>query len=159
MLLYILINYQVNKKHLLLNNNIFVIFLGENYILLDVPGCDSPILEHRLSAINAVQNADAFLFLTDGQRPSLTNDQIRLLNEIQNGHFDGMKRAFGIITKLDLCQTRAKYPEHRAKTQSELEQKGFLNEHIFTVAANINLLEETKSDLDHLNKVKEHIKQ
>jgi len=135
------------------------LYLGENYILLDVPGCDSPIIEHRLSAINAVQNADAFLFLTDGQRPSLTNDQIRLLNEIQDGHFDGMKRAFGIITKLDLCQTPAKYREHRAKTQSELEQKGFLNEHIFTVAANINLLEETKSDLDYLKQIKEHINQ
>ncbi len=133
--------------------------LGENYILLDVPGCDSPIVEHRSSAINAVQNADAFLFLTDGQRPSLTNDQIRLLNEIQDGHFDGMKRAFGIITKLDLCQTRAKYFEHRAKTQSELEQKGFLTEHIFTVAANVNLLEETKSDLDQLNQIKERVKQ
>ncbi len=136
-----------------------MLYLGENYILLDVPGCDSPITEHRLSAINAVQNADAFLFLTDGQRPSLTNDQIRLLNEIQDGHFDGMKRAFGIITKLDLCQTRAKYREHRAKTQSELEQKGFSNEHIFTVAANISLLEETKSDLDHLNQIKQHINQ
>lgn len=68
-----------------------------------------------------------------------------------------MKRAFGIITKLDLCQTRAKYREHRAKTQSELEQKGFLTEHIFTVAANISLLEETKSDLEHLKQLKEHI--
>jgi hypothetical protein len=136
-----------------------LLYLGENYILLDVPGCDSPIAEHRLSAINAVQNADAFLFLTDGQRPSLTNDQIRLLNEIQDGHFDGMKRAFGIITKLDLCQTRAKYREHYVKTQSELEQKGFLNEHIFTVAANLSLLEETKSDIDHLKQLKEHIKQ
>ena len=134
-------------------------YLGENYILLDVPGCDSPIAEHRLSAISAVQSADAFLFLTDGQRPSLTNEQIRLLNEIQDGHFDGMKRAFGIITKLDLCQTRAKYSEHRAKTQAELEQKGFLTEHIFTVAANVSLLEETKSDMDQLNQIKGRVKQ
>jgi hypothetical protein len=68
-----------------------------------------------------------------------------------------MKRAFGVITKLDLCQTRAKYREHRAKTQSELERKGFLNEHIFTVAANISLLEETQSDIDHLKQIKERI--
>ncbi|UJR20177.1 hypothetical protein I4U23_023309 [Adineta vaga] len=132
---------------------------GENYILLDVPGCDSPIVEHRTSAINAVRNSDAFFFLTDGQRPSLTNDQIYLLNEIQDGHFDGMKRAFGIITKLDLCQTRAKYQEHRTKTQAELEQKNFLHEHIFTVAANVNLLEETKSDSAQLRQIQQHIDQ
>ena len=79
------------------------------------------------------------------------------MNEIQGEHFDGMKRAFGIITKLDLCQTRAKYREHLAKTQSELEQKGFLTEHIFPVAANISLLEETKSDLYSLKQLQEHI--
>ena len=70
-----------------------------------------------------------------------------------------MKRAFGIITKLDLCQTRTKYFEHRAKTQSELEQKGFLIEQIFTVAANVTLLEQTKSDQDQLNQIKERINQ
>lgn len=70
-----------------------------------------------------------------------------------------MKRAFGIITKLDLCQTHTKYREHYIKTQSELEQKGFLNEHIFAVAANITLLEQTKSDNDHLEKLQKHIKQ
>ena len=131
---------------------------GENYILLDVPGCDSPILEHRSSAIDAIQNADAFLFLTDGQRPCLTNEQLTLLHEIQDGHFDGMKRAFGIITKLDLCQTRAKYLEHRKKTREELEQKGFLPEHIFGVAANVTLLEDTRSDPEQLATIKERIR-
>jgi len=131
---------------------------GENYILLDVPGCDSPLVEHRTSALNAIRNADAFLFLTDGQRPSLTNEQIRLLNEIQSEHFDGMKRAFGIITKLDLCQTQLKYREHLIKTKLELEQKGFLAEQIFPVAANIELLEQTNSDRDLLTKLREHIK-
>lgn len=130
---------------------------GENYVLLDVPGCDSPIMEHRSSAINAVQNADAFLFLTDGQRPSLTYDQITLLKEIQEGHIDGMKRAFGIITKLDLCQTRDKYLEHRRKSQSELEGKGFLSEHIFPVAAHLHLLEETRADMEQLNLIKQRI--
>lgn len=131
---------------------------GENYILLDVPGCDSPLLEHRTSAIDAIQNADAFLFLTDGQRPCLTNEQLKLLHEIQDGHFDGMKRAFGIITKLDLCQTRSKYLEHREKTRAELEQKGFLAEHIFAVAGNVTLLEDTRSDPDQLATIKERIR-
>lgn len=104
-----------------------------------------------------MQTADAFLFLTDGQRPSLTNDQITLLKEIQEGHFDGMKRAFGIITKLDLCQTREKFLEHRRKCQLELEQEGFLPEQIFTIAANLTLLEETRADMNHLNQIKQQI--
>ncbi|CAF1425241.1 unnamed protein product [Adineta ricciae] len=132
---------------------------GKDYILLDVPGCDSPVAEHRASAIRAVQNSDAFLFLTDGQRPSLTNDQVHLLHEIHEGHFDGMKRAFGIITKLDLCQTRSKYLEHRAKTQIELEQKSFPREHIFTVAANVSLLEQTQADRNQLRQIKERVQQ
>ena len=70
---------------------------------------------------------------------------------------DDVKCEQPLITKLDLCQTRAKYQEHRAKTQSELEQKGFITEHIFTVAANVNLLEETKSDMDQLEQIKERI--
>ncbi|UJR33961.1 hypothetical protein I4U23_021377 [Adineta vaga] len=130
---------------------------GENYILVDVPGCDSPIVEHRLSAIRVVQDADAFLFLTDGQRPSLTDHQIQLLNEIQHGHFDGMKRAFGIITKLDSCQTQMKYQEHYTKAKLELEQKGFRSEHIFPVATNVTLLEETKGDRTELRQVKTKI--
>lgn len=125
--------------------------------MIDVPGCDSPINEHRLASINAVLNADAFLFLTDGQRPSLTNDQVNLLNEIRKGHFDGMKRAFGVITKLDLCPTRDKYIEHRDKSSFELEEKGFLRKNIFAVAAHLSLLEETQSDLNQAQKTRQHI--
>ena len=87
----------------------------------------------------------------------MTYDQITLLKEIQDGHIDGMKRAFGIMTKLDLCQTREKYLEHRRKSQSELESKGFLPEHIFPLAANIHLLEQTRSDMDQLNLIKQRI--
>ena len=52
-----------------------------------------------------------------------------------------------------------KYSEHRAKTQLELEQKNFLHEHIFTVAANVSLLEETHSDQDQLKQIKERVHQ
>lgn len=68
-----------------------------------------------------------------------------------------MKRAFGLISKLDLCQTREKYVEHRRKSQSELEEKGFLSEHIFAVAANVVLLEETRADMNHLNRIKQQV--
>jgi hypothetical protein len=122
-----------------------------------VPGCDSPIAKHRAASINAVLNADAFLFLTNGQRPSLTNDQVNLLNEIRKGHFDGMKRAFGIITKLDHCQTREKFIEHRDKSCLELEQKGFPRKNIYVVSAYLALLEETRSDTSQLQQSKERI--
>jgi hypothetical protein len=125
--------------------------------LVDVPGCDSPIEEHRLSAINAVQKSDAFLFLTDGQRPSLTNDQVHLLQEIQSGHFDAMKRAFGIITKLDLCQTRAKFIEHEQKAIIELQQSGFLREKIYSIRANINLSQDNNINVNELHKIQDHI--
>ena len=131
---------------------------GENYILLDVPGCDSPIAEHRSSALDAIRTADAFLFLTDGQRPSLTKEQLTLLDEIKEGHFEGMKRAFAVITKLDLCQTPAKYDEHREKCGAELLQNGFLLEHTFAVAANVSLLENTRSDPEQLQTIKERIR-
>ncbi|CAF1207207.1 unnamed protein product [Adineta steineri] len=132
---------------------------GQNYILLDVPGCDSPIEEHRLSAINAVQKSDAFLFLTDGQRPSLTNEQIHLLQEIQTDHFDAMKRAFGIITKLDLCPTHTKFVEHKKKTIGELRQNGFLQEKIHCICAHISLPEGKNTNVNDLRKVKDHIAQ
>ena len=147
--------YLIIVKHCIIYTNKLP---GENYILLDVPGCDSPIREHYQSAINAIQNADAFLFLTDGQRPSLTKNQLDLLNEIQTGHFDGMKRAFGIITKLDLCQTLTKFHEHSQKTNDELKQNSFLSDHIFSVAANISLLEQTQSDRQTLETLKERIR-
>ncbi|CAF3764414.1 unnamed protein product, partial [Rotaria sp. Silwood1] len=93
---------------------------GKNYELLDVPGFDSPIKEHRDAGLQAIKTADAFLFLTNGQQPSLTQPQIRLLHEIQENHFEAMQRAFGIITKLDLCQTPATYQDHYDKALNEL---------------------------------------
>ncbi|CAF0881842.1 unnamed protein product [Didymodactylos carnosus] len=57
---------------------------SKNYELLDVPGFDSSIKEHRGVAFKVIQSVDAFLYVTDGQRPSLQNDQIILLNEIQH---------------------------------------------------------------------------
>ncbi|CAF0823167.1 unnamed protein product [Adineta ricciae] len=114
---------------------------GKNYELLDVPGFDSPIKEHRDAGLEAIKNADAFLFLTNGQQPSLTQPQIQLLNEIRQNHFEAMERAFGIITKLDLCQTSDTFKEHYRNSHRELIEKGFKPEHIFCTCSRLQLLD------------------
>lgn len=125
---------------------LFLYLTGKNYELLDVPGFDSPIKEHRDAGIQAVKSADAFLFLTNGQQPSLTEPQIRLLYEIQQNHFEAMQRAFGIITKLDLCQTPAIYQEHYKKACAELIDKRFKPERIYVACPRLQLLEENSEE-------------
>ncbi|CAF4083077.1 unnamed protein product [Rotaria sordida] len=114
---------------------------GKNYELLDVPGFDSPIKEHRDAGLQAIKAADAFLFLTNGQQPSLTQPQIRLLHEIQENHFEAMQRAFGIITKLDLCQTLPIYQDHYDKAVNELIEKNFKPEHIYVACPRLQILD------------------
>ncbi|CAF1456777.1 unnamed protein product [Adineta steineri] len=117
---------------------------GKNYELLDVPGYDSPIKEHRDAGLEAIKMADAYLFLTADDRPSLTENQIHLLKEIQDGnqHYEGMKRAFSIVTKLDYCHTSDQFNEHFTKARQELVDKGFKEDHIFAVCSITNLPKE-----------------
>ncbi|CAF1550542.1 unnamed protein product [Adineta steineri] len=119
---------------------------GKNYELLDVPGFDSPIKEHRDAGLQAIKSADAFLFLTSGQQPSLTEPQITLLQEIQQNHFEAMQRAFGIITKLDLCQTATICHEHYRKTCAELVDKRFKPERIFAACPRIQIIDENSEE-------------
>ncbi len=121
-------------------------FTGKNYELLDVPGFDSPIKEHCEAGIAAVKSADAFLFLTNGQQPSLTQPQISLLREIQDNHYEAMQRAFGVITKLDLCQTQTIYQEHYRKASAELIDKRFKPERIYATCSRIQLLQENSEE-------------
>ena len=81
------------------------------------------------------------------------------MNEIQDGHIDGMKRAFGIITKLDLCQTRNKFVEHPQKAAYQVKGKGFLREKVYSVCAYASLLEATKTNPSLLQTIKECIVQ
>ncbi|UJR17863.1 hypothetical protein I4U23_004762 [Adineta vaga] len=112
------------------------------YELLDVPGFDSPIKEHRDAGLEAIKLADAFFFLTNGQQPSLTGPQIDLLQEIQQNHFEAMQRAFGIITKLDLCQTASIYQEHYDKTFAKLIEKCFKSDRIYATCLRMEILNE-----------------
>ncbi|CAF0983340.1 unnamed protein product [Rotaria sordida] len=125
---------------------------GKNYELLDVPGFDSPVREHRDAGLQAIKTADAFLFLTNGQQPSLTEPQIRLLYEIQQNHFEAMQRAFGIITKLDLCQTPTIYQEHYEKASTELIDKHFKPEHIYAACSRIQILDENSEEFHVINR-------
>jgi hypothetical protein len=151
----------MQKMHTFIANEVYLTIIKQVTIYTNkLPGKSQEIIRNLKAvylSINAVLNADAFLFLTHGQRPSFTNDKVNLLNEILKGHFDGMKRAFGIITKLDLCQTREKFIVHRNKSCLELEQKGFPRKNIYVVSAHLALLEETRSDTSQLQQTKERI--
>ncbi|CAF3713431.1 unnamed protein product [Rotaria sp. Silwood1] len=129
---------------------------GKNYELLDVPGFDSPIKEHRDAGLQAIKTADAFLFLTNGQQPSLTEPQICLLHEIQQNHFEAMQRAFGIITKLDLCQTPTIYQEHYEKASTELIDKHFRPEHIYAACPRMQILNENSEEFRVINQKLHH---
>ncbi|CAF3900995.1 unnamed protein product [Rotaria sp. Silwood1] len=126
--------------------DLFLYLTGRNYELLDVPGFDSPIKEHRDAGLQAIKTADAFLFLTNGQQPSLTQPQIRLLYEIQENHFEAMQRAFGIITKLDLCQTPSIYQDHYDKAFNELIEKNFKPEHIYVACPRLQILDRSTEE-------------
>lgn len=90
--------------------------------------------------------ADAFLFLTNGQQPSLTEPQVSLLQEIQQNHFEAMQRAFAIITKLDLCQTATIYREHYEKTFAELIDKRFKSERIYAACPRIQIINQNSEE-------------
>ncbi|CAF1088897.1 unnamed protein product [Rotaria sordida] len=124
---------------------------GKNYELLDVPGFDSPIKEHRDAGLQAIKTADAFLFLTNGQQPSLTEPQICLLHEIQQNHFEAMQRAFGIITKLDLCQTPTIYQEHYEKASTELIDKHFKPERIYAACPRMQTVDKNSEEFRLIN--------
>ncbi len=75
--------------------------LGEASVLwriLDVPGWDSTIEEHRVIAMQAIDSADAFIVLSNATRPDLTEPQTEFLAKIREVHFDGMSKAFGVLT-------------------------------------------------------------
>jgi hypothetical protein len=115
--------------------------IGKNYELLDVPGFDSPIKEHRDAGLQAIKSVDAFLFLTSGQQPSLTEPQIHLLYEIQQNHFEAMQREFGIVTKLNLCQTPTICQEHYEKTFAEL-----VPERIYAACPRIQIIDKNSEE-------------
>ena len=67
-----------------------------------------------------------------------------------------MKRAFGIITKLDHCHTRDEHVDHLTKARRELINKGFQEDHIFAACSIINLLEPTSEQYKAIIRKIEH---
>ncbi|CAF3620978.1 unnamed protein product [Rotaria sp. Silwood1] len=63
-----------------------------------------------------------------------------------------MQRAFGIITKLDLCQTPTIYQEHYDKASTELIDKHFKPEHIYAACPRIQILDENSEEFRVINR-------
>ena len=76
----------------------------------------------------------------------MTQPQIRLLTEIQQNHFEAMQRAFGIITRLDLCLTPTTYADHHGKAVNELITKKFKRDHIYVACARIESVQENSDE-------------
>ena len=128
-------------------------YLGKNYELSDLPGFDSPLKEHRDANLRAIELADAFLFLTDGQRVSLTEPQITLLKPIQG---EPMQRAFGIITNLERCETKSIYNDHYKKARQGLVDIGFKEENIYKACLRVRLLDKHSEEHQSImNKIKQ----
>ncbi len=66
--------------------------------ILDVPGWDSTIEEHRGIAMQAIDSADAFIVLSNATRPDLTEHQAQFLTKVREAHYGAMSKAFGVLT-------------------------------------------------------------
>ena len=54
----------------------------------------------------AILIADAFVFVTNGSQPNLTQPAIKLFQELhQNGGINIMNKGFAVVTKLDLLES------------------------------------------------------
>lgn len=66
-----------------------------------------------------------------------------------------MKRAFGIITKLDKCHTKDEYNDHLRKTKQQLIEKGFREAQIFAVCSITNFIHPNSDEYRAIvNKIK-----
>jgi len=108
--------------------------------LFDVPGFDSPIQEHREEALRSILEADAFLILSSGERPSFTREQKAFLQNITSVNYDAMSKAFGVITKLDTFHSEHEFSQALKLAKKEFSDNGFLDGNIFPVCAKQHLL-------------------
>jgi hypothetical protein len=75
--------------------------LGQSNVpwrMVDTPGWDSVIAVHRVITMEAILTADAFIVLSDGNRPDINAPQEQFLSKIKNLHYDAMSTAFGVLT-------------------------------------------------------------
>eukprot|EP00029_Vermamoeba_vermiformis_P000859 TRINITY_DN1103_c0_g1_i2.p1 TRINITY_DN1103_c0_g1~~TRINITY_DN1103_c0_g1_i2.p1 ORF type:complete len:1342 (-),score=302.46 TRINITY_DN1103_c0_g1_i2:675-4700(-) len=109
--------------------------------LVDVPGMDSPLSEHKKAVSEAIGKSDAFLLLMSGQRPSLTDPQINVLKSILSQHYDAMSSAFAGVTWLDTMHTPEVYKKHLDKCREELLRFNFPSQNIFPICSKLKLLQ------------------
>lgn len=109
--------------------------------LVDAPGVDSPLSEHKKAVSEAIGKSDAFLLLMSGQRPSLTDPQINVLKSILSQHYDAMSSAFAGVTWLDTMHTPEVYKKHLDKCREELLRFNFPSQNIFPICSKLKLLQ------------------
>ncbi len=114
--------------------------------IIDAPGIDSPLSEHKKAVSEAIAKSDAFLLLMSGQRPSLTEPQVNILKSILSQHYDAMSNAFAGITWLDTMHTTDVYRKHLEKCKQELLRFNFPPENIFPICSKLKLLQKVAPD-------------
>ncbi len=118
--------------------------------IIDAPGIDSPLSEHKKAVSEAIAKSDAFVLLMSGQRPSLTEPQVNILKSILSQHYDAMSNAFAGITWLDTMHTVEVYKSHLEKCKQELLRFNFPPQNIYPICSKLKLLKKTNPKSDEL---------
>ena len=111
----------LSHLHMYLNRD--VLKRVDPFILVDMPGFDSPVKSHNDSILRYLARGVHYLYLVDATGGTLKSDEVRRLNEIE-----AMGRDFNVfLTKKDLfserdLQTVTEYIEDQVITQFDSDQ-------------------------------------
>lgn len=125
----------------------------------DVPGFDSTDPQHRQFAFDAIKKCDSFLFLQSAMKPSITREQVKLLNEMKRSQYDAMNKGFAIITQLDRCHDTTEFKKRLKETTHSLLEAGFSKDRIYEACALGALLAITEPDGDQLRSIGNRIEE
>lgn len=101
-------------------------------MMIDVPGFDSPIEEHRIMARDLVKKLDAFIFVADGTKPDPNNMAEALFKSLRDeGGAPLFEKGFAFCNQLDACATAEQATKSLKDGADRLMKYGFLRDHIF----------------------------
>jgi len=155
--------YTANADNMLAVNNVTVWtpeLKGENMEVVDVPGFDSPLAEHREAAARSLNEADAFIFVTNGAaHVDLTAPALELVRTITKVAPGALDKGYAIVTHLDTSSSRAEFQERRAKAVAGLMALGFNEARIFCACPPLSLLEREQAVGDAMGAGREHFEE
>jgi dynamin family protein len=130
---------------------------ADNVEIVDVPGFDSPLAEHREAAARSLNESDAFLFVTNGAaNVDLTAPALELVRTISKVAPGALDKGYAIVTHLDSCSSRAEFNERRTKAVRRLVELGFNEARIFCACPPLALMEKERATGAAAGETREH---